>query len=133
MIVDVIEYLENKYVYGGVAKTKITEAQKSLNLKFSDDYVKYLEKYGAVTYENHELTGICDELRLNVIDVTKWNRDNHSQIPESFYVVEELPIDSHVIWQDENGFVYMTIYDSEPKKIFESLEDYILNFDKTEE
>lgn len=43
------------------------------------------------------------------------------------YVIENTGIDVIIIWQDENGSIYKTNYDSKPKKIAASLADYILN------
>ena len=46
-------------------------------------------------------------------------------VPHDWYVVECLDIDGIVIWQDSKGAVYATTPNSEPKKIANSLFEYI--------
>ena len=110
---------------GGVSKDKITEAQDILRLKFADDYKKYLEEFGTASFSGHELTGICNHPRLNVIHVTNEEKIINSGISEKFYVIEQSNIDGIVIWQSESGEVYQSIPGQKTIKIAKSLIDYV--------
>ena len=71
--------------------------------------------------------GISEAEYCNVVYLTKQERDLNPNISNNMYVIENTCIDGVIIWQDTQGFIYLTQYDSEPKKIAESLVDYILN------
>ena len=79
-----------------------------MSLSFSKDYKLYLSRCGFATYEGHELTGICKAKRLNVVDVTINERTISPNIPENWYVIEQLNIDGIVIWQSGTGDIYQT-------------------------
>ena len=83
-----------------------------------------IKEYGAVTFSGHELTGICNSKRLNVVDVTKEER-KYNKVPEDWYVIEQANIDDIVIWQDTNGAVYQTMPNKKPIKLCNSLLEYI--------
>ena len=101
-------------------------AETKLNLKFSKEYNNYLRKYGAVILDNHEITGICDIPRLNVINVTKEERKYNPFVPDDWYVIEQANIDGIVIWQNQVGEIYQTFPNGTIIKIADSLCDYIL-------
>lgn len=43
------------------------------------------------------------------------------------YVIENTCVDGVIIWQDTEGIVYKTQPDTEPKKIADSMAEYIKN------
>jgi hypothetical protein len=100
----------------------IKNAEKQLGLVFADEYKDYLLAFGTADGNSHEFTGICDSARLNVINVTKKQREYFKDIPTSFYVVEEAHIDGIVVWQDKDGAVYQTEPGIKTEKIAKSLE-----------
>lgn len=114
-------------VFKGKAATveEINSAERNLGLKFAEDYKEYLMTYGSIAYEGHELTGICNSKRLNVVDVTNKIRERIPKIPKSFYVIEETNYDGIVFWQNSKGTIFKTIDNSKPKKVYSSLEDYV--------
>ena len=120
-----IEELEYFRSLCGVSKEKISEAETALGVTFSEEYKSYLKQYALASMNGHELTGIVDSKRLNVVDVTIKHREINPDIPENLYVLEELNIDDVVVWQDENGLVFQTIGTSEPVKICDSLVEYV--------
>ena len=93
-------------------------------LMFAADYREYVSAFGAASYCEHELTGICKSARLNVVDVTQDERQYNS-VPADWYVIEEANIDGIVIWQATDGTVYRTRPGCKADKICDSLKEYI--------
>jgi hypothetical protein len=125
MSIEELKQLDDFFSLKGVSKSTITEHENLIHLKFSNEYSEYLETYGIVSVNGHELTGIVESKRLNVVDVTLKNRKINPSIPKNFYVIEESNIDDIVFWQDENGIIYQTIGTSEPVKICNCLIEYV--------
>ena len=124
---DILNLIKNKskfYSIGNISEENIKEAELILNIKFASDYRMIIKEYGAVTFSGHELTGICNSKRLNVVDVTKEER-KYNKVPEDWYVIEQANIDDIVIWQDTNGAVYQTMPNKKPIKLCNSLLEYI--------
>jgi hypothetical protein len=113
------------YSLSGASGALIEEAEKILKLRFSDEYRQYLAAFGVASANGHEFTGICASSRLNVIDVTVFERTSNPEIPMNWYVVEQANIDDIVIWQSGTGEVYQSAPNTVPVKLCESLCDYI--------
>ena len=126
--IEKIESMPNFRMIGGTTIDKITAAENLLRVKFAIDYRAYLEKFGAASFFGHEMTGICDSKRLNVVDVTKEEREYNPDVPNNLYVVEQANIDGIVIWQSAKGEVYQSIPGHQIIKIADSLVEYIDNF-----
>ena len=129
---DIVELLKSKELLNEtniVQEDAICEAEDSLSLRFSDEYKKYVSELGFAVYEDHELTGICKGKRLNVVDVTKTEREIAPDVPDDWYVIEQLNIEGIVIWQSSMGEIYQTTPNCEPKKICDSLSEYIESID----
>ena len=125
---DIIAALEKQSCFCGhsaVSSKEITKAEAELSLKFSKDYREYIGTFGFAIYEGHELTGICKAKRLNVVDVTKDERMANPNIPDNWYVIEQLHIDGIVIWQSSTGEVFESYPNGSSRKIGNSLADYI--------
>ncbi len=103
----------------------IQDAEQTLGLRFSQEYKEYVREFGAASFQGHELTGICDIPYLNVVDITITKKKLMPRIEASWYVIEEAHIDGIVIWQNELGHVYQTSPFGLPKKIADSLLEYI--------
>lgn len=124
---DILNLIKNKskfYSIGNISEENIKEAELILNIRFASDYRMIIKEYGAVSFSGHELTGICNSKRLNVVDVTKEER-KYNKVPEDWYVIEQANIDDIVIWQDTNGVVYQTMPNKKPIKLCNSLLEYI--------
>ena len=104
---------------------QIKEAERSVGIVFSEDYRNYLEEIGLACYDGHELTGITEDARLDVVAITKEKREQTGPEAAQWYVIEEACIDGIVIWQSSGGEVYQTEPGLESKKIADSLSDYI--------
>lgn len=109
----------------GVSEKKIEEAEEKLKVKFSNDFKEYVSEFGAVSYVGHELTGICNEPALDVVQVTINEREFFEDISADWYVIEQTHIDGIVIWQTSEGGVYKVAPNTKPIKICNSLIEYI--------
>lgn len=127
---DIIKTLKNAQDFiGGRGRSdkEIESAEKELGIEFAHDYKTYLKEIGLACFDGHELTGICEDSRLDVVHVTNQNREKNPEL-RSCYVVEEANIDGIVIWQDFLGKIYMTEGNLEPKLIANSMTDYIQKY-----
>ena len=106
-------------------ESEISKAETMLSLSFAPEYRQYLSEFGAAVVKSHELTGLLKSDRLNVVNVTKREREINPQVPHSMYVIENAAIDSIIIWQDTNGEVYQSSPNSAPKLIAASLVEYL--------
>lgn len=109
----------------GTDDTSIKNAEATLELQFSDEYISYLKEFGVASAGGHELTGICTSPRLNVVDVTLSERLNNPDIPKGWYVIEQANIDDIVIWQNSIGEIYQTQPCCGSIKIANSIVKYI--------
>ena len=81
-VVKLLQTKESLYVFDAAAEKDILSAEKALALRFAADYREYVSAFGAASYCEHELTGICKSARLNVVDVTQ---DERRILTESSY------------------------------------------------
>ncbi len=127
-MVDIVEAIKSfeDYIGGtGCSEKQIRKAEKRLNLLFAEDYKAYLREIGLAYFNGHELTGIGKIDRLNVVNVTEKQKSFTLEIPNELYVIEDLGIDSVVIWQSQDGTIYQSISGSALQKQFNSLSEYI--------
>ena len=110
---------------GGVSQEAISRAEDALGLRFSEDYRRYLMRFGAADYYGHELTGLGGPDWTDVEAITREARKANPDAPQSFYVIEETHIDGVVFWQSETGEVYESIPLTNPVKRFDCLARYV--------
>jgi len=122
---EVLQTKEDVFFLDGVSKEQIESAEQSLSLSFSEDYKECLEKYLLLTYDGHELTGICDSPRLSVVETTKREKEDNEFISDDMYLIEKVGVENMTIWQNSNGEIFEVEYKCEPRKICESLLEYI--------
>lgn len=127
-IITILAQKCNLFHLEGVTEQDILHAEKELGLQFSEEYKEYLAKFGVVSYDSHELTGICPFPRLNVVCVTNEERQFNPFVPKRCYVIEQTNVDGIVVWQASDGRVYQTYPGSKPVQIAESLSEYILTY-----
>jgi hypothetical protein len=123
-IITTIAGLKDLVSLKGVATEVITTSEQRLGLSFADDYVAYLKKYGVISADSIELTGIIDSPRLNVVDVTLEERIS-SQIPQEMYVIEDTGIEGILVLQNGSGEVFKFYGSRHIKKIYDNLSDYL--------
>jgi hypothetical protein len=123
----ITELLTNKgYEPIGDFSSQVEECEAELELEFAPDFKEYLLKYGQLSIDASELTGVVGEPYLNVENLTK---DERKYIPGEYadmYVIESLGVDGIVIWQATDGQVFQTIPGAIPEKIYDSFEEYLL-------
>ena len=125
-----LELLENKRVLhhlGGALIDEIATYEQNLGLRFSDEYREYLLKYGEAIIEGHVLTGICNTDSRNVYRTTIKERMYNTNIPLDMYLIEYTGMESMTIWQNSIGEIYEVAYKCPPRKIFDSLHEYLIN------
>lgn len=125
---DIVEILKGKpnfHSLSGASDELIEEAEEKLKLKFACEYRQYLAAFGAVSANGHEFTGICEAPRLNVVDVTSFERTINSEVPMNLYVIEQANIDDIVIWQSASGEVYQSMPGAPMIKLCDSISEYI--------
>lgn len=124
-VIAILKRKDNFYSLKGVTENEISTAEQALGVTFAKDYRAYLQAFGLASFEGHELTGIIESSRLNVVVLTIAEKSNNSHVSDDLYVIEVANIDGIVIWQKSSGEIYKTIYDSPPMLICKSLSDYI--------
>lgn len=125
-IVDVLRNMPDYIGSNGRNEEEIEQAEKLLEVSFAKDYFNYLKDIGLACFDGHELTGLTKTARLDVVSVTKEQRERFGKDTSSWYVVEETNIYGIVIWQGSDATVYETSPTSNAKKIANSLTEYIL-------
>ena len=114
-------------VHGNGAKENvIADAEKELELTFCHEYKQYLLKYGLAMVNGHELSGISNNKRTNVVDLTKKYNDGN-EIYKNKYVIEDTNIDGITIWQDVEGIIYLA-KNNKVETIANSLISYIEHY-----
>ena len=103
--------------FKGAAPEAISTAEKELNVKFAPEL-------GAASYYGHELTGVCSAKSLDVVRITVSERE-FNDVPAGWYVIEQTHIDGIVIWQDSKGIIYQTMIKNKPRKLCDSLFEYV--------
>lgn len=126
-ILEIIKSLKDVRSLGGANETQILEAESLIGLEFSDEFKEYIKEYGAVSAYGLELCGVCDSKRLDAARVTLEERELNKNLPNDMYVVENLGMDGVLILQNEKGEVFEISPNAKPKKIYNSLADYLLN------
>lgn len=124
-IIQTINNLENMRFIKPASMEQIIKAEKELGVNFAEDYTKYVKKYGAISAKGIELTGVTNYERLNVISVTKRERNMNPNIPANMYVIENIAIDGIIALQDKIGKVYTIAPNGTSKLICNSLSEYI--------
>ena len=126
-ILEIIKSLKDVRSLGGANETQILEAESLIGLEFSDEFKEYVKEYGAVFAHGLELLGVSRSKRLDAASVTLEERELNENFPNDMYVVENLGIDGILILQNEKGEVFEIFTNTKPKKIYNSLVDYLLN------
>lgn len=109
----------------GSTPDQISHAEAELDVKFANDYKACLLAYGVFGFDGHEITGISEDKRWNVVEITKNQRALNPSIPGDFYVIELANIDGIVVWQNASGKIYGTAMNGEPSLIANNLSEFL--------
>lgn len=104
-----IKKIEEKfklYKTTGASKELIAEAERQLNLSFSEDYKEYLLNFGAISFGSTELTGLNIDGYANVVSVTLKEAQRNKSFPKGSIVLENTGIEGLLVLQNSDGEVY---------------------------
>ena len=124
-IIITIKALRGLRSLNAASNDEIVEAEKQLNLHFSDEFKQYMAEFGAIYSETIELKGIAKTPGYNVVAFTTMVREACPNIPKNFYAISETGYNGVVICQDGNGFVYEWKPNDEVACVASSLNEYI--------
>ncbi len=124
-IIEVINNLSNLLPLKPASDTQITDAELQLRVSFAEEYKDYLSEFGAIMADGIELSGIAKAEHRNVVALTKKERELNPKVPNTMYVIENTCVDGIIIWQDTKGDIYQTQPNMEPKKIADSMAEYV--------
>lgn len=124
-IIQVIENLRGLRCLTPLSENAINDAEKVLALRFADEYQIYTKKFGAISANGIELTGVVSAPRLNVVDVTISEKSLNPNIPDDMYVIENIGIDGILMLQNAIGEIFSIFQASKPVKKFRSLAEYL--------
>ena len=117
---------DDYYSLNPVDIQQVKNAEDALSVAFAEDYKEYVKEFGAVSFDGHELTGICESKRLSVVLSTERARQFYANFPPNMYVIEELQFDHVLIVQDATGTVYSYGPSDKCERIASSLEEYLV-------
>lgn len=103
----------------------IASAEAALGVEFAPEYRSYVAELGAATIHGHELTGVCTNKLVNVVDQTVKAREINDEISKDCYVVENTHFDGKIIWQNASGTLFMTQDGSKAEVIASSIVEYL--------
>ncbi len=83
--------------FAPASEAVVSEAESALGLRFSPDFRSALLEYGCIETDNHELIGLIDSKRLNVVHVTKEMRPIYKALGPHNCVIEDTYVDGVII------------------------------------
>lgn len=124
-IIDAINKLNDVAGLVPATKAEIINAERELGLHFDDEYKEVLENFGAVMSDNIELIGISSSKRLDVVNVTKREKQLNLEISDNMYVIENIGVDGALMLQSVDGEIFITKPGLKPIKKFDSLSSFV--------
>lgn len=100
---------ENKKVFstGGVSTSEVESAEKELGTIFPEEYKELLVQYGAISVGTHEIAALGVEGYLNVVQLTKEERQlAPNNDLEIYIVIQNIGSEGLLIVLDSEGNVY---------------------------
>lgn len=91
----------------GCTDEQIKDAEKSLGMKFPQEYIDYVKAYGCISFGSYEWTGLNVKGRLNTVEATQQEMRDNPNFPDKCFVLENTGIDAKYIVVDEDGKVYL--------------------------
>lgn len=118
---------EGKKVFstGGVSVSEVESAEKELGLTFPEEYKELLVQYGAISFGTHEIAALGVEGYLNVVELTKEERQlNPNNSLEEYIVIQNIGAEGLLIVLDSDGSVY-EYSNGELKQIYKDFFSYL--------
>ena len=124
-VLQAIKTLEDLRFTKPADEERVSAAERQLGLNFAVDYKAYVRTYGVISAKGIELTGLTEIKRLDVVSVTKRERETNPFFPGNMYVIENIGIDGVLFLQNSEGEIYKFEQSGAIQKKFHSLEEYI--------
>ena len=124
-VIDILNSKDGLLHGTGASEQQIQEAQGELESQFAPDYKEYLLQFAIASFEGRELTGITSSQWVNVVTVTKTERERKPEERKNLYVIEQTNMDDIVYWQSEEGRVYRTYGIGSPELVYDSFAEYL--------
>lgn len=111
----------------------INYAEKQLNIEFSNEYKKYLEQCGVLSYGSHEIygLGIPEDNYLNILTVCKDVASQDVSLPKDCVPLEDIMDAQYYLYDNNNHQIYIwsaatgQILETVSKTLNEFLEDVL--------
>lgn len=123
-IVEKIKKIDKLYHAKGCTTSQLRKAQIELGIDFPEEFIDYAKEYGAISFYGTEWTGFNVDSYLNVVEVTKQERELNSAFPTDCFVLENQGIDGLITAVNENGNVFIIQYDKKTP-LCNSISDYL--------
>lgn len=123
-IIEKIGKIEKLYHAKGCTFKQIKEAQTALGITFPEEYMDIVKAYGAISFFGTEWTGLNVDEYLNVVSVTKQERELNSSFPTDCFVLENQGIDGLIVIANEAGQVFSLQF-AKVEKIHDSISGYL--------
>lgn len=105
-LVTKLKNVPNLFHLKGCLTSQVSNAQKSLNVLFPEEYIDYVKTFGAVSFYGTEWTGLNIDGSLNVVTATKQERQLDHKFPLDCFVLENIGIDGMLTIMNQNGQIY---------------------------
>lgn len=102
----------------------IKKAENMLERVFSNEYKKYLLRFGAISFSSTELTGLNIEKYANVVDVTLKEIELNEEFPKDCIVLENIGVEGIFILINSKGQVFKW-KNNNAIKIHGSMQEYL--------
>lgn len=123
-IVGKIYMVDKLYHVQGCTTQQLEDAQHILGLEFPEEFVEYVREFGAISFYGTEWTGLNVEGYLNVVEVTKQERERNTLFPSDCFVLENQGIDGIITVINTKGHIFMVQYGN-MIPLCDSLSDYL--------
>ncbi|MFW6233123.1 MAG: SMI1/KNR4 family protein, partial [Nanoarchaeota archaeon] len=116
----------------GVTQKDITDAEKRLKIKFTDELKEYFLEFGALRFLSMELKGLGYQSPNRNIVINTIKARKNASIPKNAVVLEDIGEFHYVIYNNENNNVIYWGNNKEIKIISKSLEKFLIKRIKEE-
>lgn len=123
-IINRISHINGLFALKGVTANEVNAAELALNIQFAPDFSQYLKSFGCMSFGAHEFTGLGTSKRLDVVEVTRFERKNKGFLQDKYVI--EVRLDGEIlVAQNYAGTVYELTPDGSILKEYPGFLDYI--------
>ena len=105
-LIEKISKIDDLGYIDGCSEEQIKEAEELLDLKFPNEYVDYVKKFGCIDFGATEWTGLNIAGELNTVEATLAERKYNDSFPKKHFVLNDYHIDAKKIIVNEAGEVF---------------------------